>query len=92
MKLCLFNDGQCVQCGAPQINARQVCGAFTATKPGLGDRIAFGLSVVGITKERAKAVAQAVGLKDCGCEQRQQLLNELGYAIGIGTPPDKPPA
>jgi hypothetical protein len=26
-----------------------------------------------------------MGVEDCGCHQRQQLLNELGRAIGIGT-------
>jgi hypothetical protein len=31
-------------------------------------------------------VAAGLGVKDCGCQQRQQWLNELGYRIGIGTP------
>lgn len=58
---------------------------------GLGDIVAFAFASVGITKDRAQAVAQAVGLDDCGCEQRQQMLNEWGRAIGIGGPPPAAP-
>ncbi len=53
-------------------------------RPGLGDMVASGLAAVGITKERAQAVASAVGVKDCGCKKRQEKLNELGRRIGIG--------
>jgi hypothetical protein len=53
-------------------------------KPGLGDMVAAGLSAVGITKERAQAVATAVGVKDCGCKKRQEALNQLGRKLGIG--------
>jgi hypothetical protein len=82
--LCIFKGDRCVVCNAPQINARQICGSW---KPGIGDHIAAGLDAIGITKERVAAV-----LGDCGCEQRQQLLNELGNRIGIGTPPRQPSA
>lgn len=58
--------------------------AYPRAKPGLGDMVAAGLATVGITKERAQAVASAVGVKDCGCKKRQQALNELGRRIGIG--------
>lgn len=54
------------------------------SRRGLGDMVASGLAAVGITKERAQAVASAVGVKDCGCKKRQQALNELGRRIGIG--------
>jgi hypothetical protein len=54
--------------------------AYPRAKPGLGDMVAAGLSVVGITKER---VSKAVG-GDCGCSKRQEKLNELGRKIGIG--------
>ena len=47
---------------------------------GLGDMVAAGLSAVGITPERVSA---ALGVKDCGCKQRQQKLNELGRRLGI---------
>lgn len=50
---------------------------------GLGDMVAAGLSAVGITKERAQAVASAVGVKDCGCAKRQSRLNELGTKLGL---------
>ena len=58
--------------------------AYPHAKPGLGDMVASGLAAVGITKERAQAVANAVGVKDCGCAKRQAALNELGRRIGIG--------
>lgn len=74
-----------------------VCGRVvrsTAAKPptavcrgprGLGDLVADGLSAVGITKERAQAVASAVGVKDCGCKKRQAKLNAIGREwLGIG--------
>ncbi len=57
---------------------------------GLGDVVALAFATVGITKARAQAVAEAVGVKDCGCGQRQQALNEWGYAVGIGSPPRGP--
>lgn len=54
---------------------------------GLGDLVAAAFASIGITKDRAQAVANAVGVKDCGCKQRQERLNEIGYRVGIGTPP-----
>lgn len=83
---CNFADGECVNChckrSPPYPNRK--------CSPGLGDRVSLALSTVGITKARAQAVAEAVGATDCGCSQRQQALNEWGYAVGIGSPP--PPA
>ena len=74
-----------------------VCGRVvrsTAAKPptavcrgprGLGDLVTDGLARVGITKERAQAVASAVGIKDCGCAKRQAALTEFGQKyLGIG--------
>jgi hypothetical protein len=58
--------------------------AYPRAKPGLGDMVAAGLSAVGITKERAQAVAAVVGVKDCGCKKRQERLNQLGRRLGIG--------
>jgi hypothetical protein len=57
--------------------------AYPRAKPGLGDMVAAGLSAVGITKERAQAVASAVGVKDCGCRKRQAALNRLGEKLGL---------
>jgi hypothetical protein len=82
--LCTFTADRCTVCGAPRINARQVCGSW---RPGLGDRVHDALGAVGITPER---VAAALGVDDCGCEHRQQWLNEAGYAVGIGAPPTGP--
>ena len=53
--------------------------------------VADGLAAVGITKKRAQAVANAVGISDCGCEGRQQALNSVGHWMGIGTPPPADP-
>ena len=58
-------------------------GVIANCRPGLGDYVHAGLAAVGITPER---VAAALGVDDCGCEERRQTLNEWGYAIGIGTP------
>ncbi len=57
--------------------------AYPRARPGLGDMVASGLAAVGITKERAQAVANAVGVKDCGCAKRQAALNELGAKFGL---------
>jgi hypothetical protein len=49
---------------------------------------------VGVTKDRAQAVAELAGFEDCGCAKRQERLNELGRMVGIGGPPpaaDSPP-
>jgi len=58
--------------------------------PGIGDRLASALSAIGITKDFAQSAAAAAGFQDCGCDGRQQALNEFGYALGIGTPPPPP--
>lgn len=72
--------------------AYHVCStSMPAQKPGLGDIVASGLAAVGITKERAQAVASAVGVKDCGCKKRQAKLNELGHRY-LGLPPGQSPA
>ena len=46
--------------------------AYPRHRPGLGDMVASGLAAVGITKDRAQAVANAVGVSDCGCAGRQE--------------------
>lgn len=57
--------------------------AYPRARPGLGDMVASGLAAVGITKERAQAVASAVGVKDCGCAKRQAALNKLGEKLSL---------
>lgn len=54
---------------------------------GLGDIVAAGLSAIGVTKKRVQRLASSVGVKDCGCNKRQEALNALGWRIGIGEPP-----
>lgn len=58
--------------------------------PGLGDMVAAGLSSLGITKERVSVVAQAVGVQDCGCADRQNWLNQVGRTLGFGSAPPSP--
>jgi hypothetical protein len=58
---------------------------------GLGDLVAAAFASVGITKDRAQAVAELAGFEDCGCAKRQQRLNELGRMVGIGGPPPAAP-
>lgn len=81
----------------PDANACERCGGFIRPpreglrvgqticrcRAGLGDIVASGLAAVGITKERAQAVASAVGVKDCGCKKRQAALNKLGEKLGL---------
>jgi hypothetical protein len=67
-----------------QITVDETHAAYPRAKSGLGDMVAAGLSAVGITKERAQAVAAVVGVKDCGCKKRQERLNQLGRKFGIG--------
>lgn len=81
MILCVFADDRCTVCGAPRINVRQLCGTW---RPGLGDYVHAGLASVGITPER---VAAALGVEDCGCEDRREWLNKAGRAAGVGVPP-----
>jgi hypothetical protein len=47
---------------------------------GLGDRIASGLSAIGITKDR---VSRVIG-RPCGCGKRQAKLNRLGECVAKG--------
>lgn len=53
----------------------------------LGDHVAVMLAQIGITKERYRKAKELLGLKsDCGCQQRQEALNELGKAISENLP------
>lgn len=71
-------------------NRRRAERAAASAKPGLGDYVAAGLAAMGITKERAQAVASAVGVNDCGCRKRQEQMNAAG-AKYLGLPPGLPP-
>jgi len=61
-----------------------------AAPAGLGDMVAAGLDAIGITKERAQAVASAFGVSDCGCPKRQQAMNEFGAKF-LGLPAGEKP-
>ena len=92
--LCLFactdadsmHDCTCSRCGRRVRVRRLPVNTECAAAPGLGDRVASALDAVGITKERVSAVAAVVGIEDCGCAERQEWLNRVGHAVGIGTP------
>lgn len=78
----------CRVCGVRygKVVAARVCEG-EPPPPGLGDMIASTLDAVGITKERVQALASTVGIKECGCNQRQQAANEFGRKyLGIGVP------
>ncbi len=81
---CKFDNLRCIRCGATARSADARRNCDSAPRPGLGDHLERVLSAVGATKDRANAVAVAVGFHDCGCEQRQDWLNEAGLQIGIG--------
>jgi hypothetical protein len=54
---------------------------------GLGDMVASALDGVGITKDRVQALAKKVGINDCGCSRRQEMMNRFGQKyLGIGRP------
>jgi hypothetical protein len=82
---CVFrnNSDTCDRCGVPS----PWPGVPRNCRPGLGDYVHAGLSAVGITPER---VAAALGVDDCGCDERRAWLNQAGYAVGIGAPPTGP--
>jgi hypothetical protein len=72
----------CRVCGA-RVSAphvRRNCG--TSPRPGLGDRVAAGLSSIGIPKERV----EAGGGGPCGCSERQAAMNAAA-AKWLGLPP-----
>lgn len=58
--------------------------------PLLGDAIANTLAAVGITKDRADAVAKWLGASTCGCDGRQKRLNalQLWAERALGLSPD----
>lgn len=84
---------RCVLCGdaSPDQDHPHLgeCQCDRGEPRGLGDMVADTLASVGVTKDRAQAVANAFGVADCGCAKRQAALNKIGRAIGIGT---RPPA
>ena len=88
MTTCTFETAepglqQCTVCGRQSRHATtHIHAECRGPQPmGLGEMVAGGLAYVGITKER---VAALVG--GCGCDQRQEALNEWGRAVGIGLP------
>jgi hypothetical protein len=83
----LAKGGTCARCGYvlrrdyPKAPGR-MCDKQDVQSPrmGLGDYVAAGLSAVGITKPFVEAIVGG----PCGCDQRQEALNDFGRALGIG--------
>jgi len=48
-------------------------------RPGLGDAVASGLKMIGITPAR---FSRLIG-KPCGCNKRRRALNAIGRRLGI---------
>ena len=46
---------------------------------GLGDFVAAGLNKVGITKPMVEAIVGG----PCGCDERQEALNDIGRHLGL---------
>lgn len=98
----------CMECGSllriPEANDPkkiQGCrwGALTSKskhKPWLhhlGDYTAIALAQIGITKERYRKAKERLGLgSSCGCEERQEGMNQIGEAVAgkIGLQITKP--
>jgi hypothetical protein len=77
--------GKCRRCGFTLCGAkppiRRRCDV--QLKPGLGDMAASALAAVYITKERVEATVGG----PCGCDERQEAMNEFGRKwLGIGNP------
>ena len=71
---------RCRQCGdiaTRQTNRNCIMPTYGPHRPGLGDHIAVGLTMLGVTKER---YAAWLG-KPCNCQKRQEKLNRLGRYI-----------
>lgn len=72
MKTCVFDNDTCVECGAPQINARQLCGVFgpedaLTYRGGPGTELKTLLSRFGIT-----------ATPDCSCNERAANMDRRG--------------
>jgi hypothetical protein len=57
----------------------RMCDIREAPRAGLGDYVATGLANVGITKKFVEGIVGG----PCGCEERQEALNELGKGMGL---------
>lgn len=90
---CLISDSlTCIRCGRPvrARNIRRNCGEHPPAGDAggspafvmVGDAIERGLSAVGITKPLVERITRTAGKPGgCGCQQRQQWLNEAGVAV-----------
>lgn len=85
--LCDFGNPQmtCPHCGyqAKRLPTYRTCSPVIApTEVMIGDVLEKWLTSAGITKERVERLTKKVGKSGgCGCQQRQQWLNEKGVKL-----------
>lgn len=85
--LCNFDDVSmtCLQCGyqAKRLPTYRLCAPVsTPTELMIGDVLEKWLTSAGITKDRVERLTKKVGKSGgCGCQQRQQWLNEKGVKL-----------
>lgn len=72
MKLCVFGKTGCMACGAPQINARQLCGAF-----GAGDALTY-RGGAGTELKKLLAKVGLTATPDCSCNARAAEMDRQG--------------
>ena len=83
---CSFVGGRCSKCGYTLKSwmgdgVLRECGVGK----GLGDRLEYELTRMGITQDRYKEIKEKFGFPPtCGCEKRKQWLNKVGVYLGIG--------
>lgn len=71
---CDGGTARCQHCGF-SVGCRSTVFHACPPRPGLGDVVADGLAVVGITSDR---VSRLIGW-DCGCPERAAWLNDVGH-------------
>lgn len=72
MKLCVFDSGTCVSCGAAKINERQFCGRFVNENTGW-QRIPGG---PGTELKKMLARIGLTSTPSCSCNARARLMDE----------------
>ena len=84
-KLCEFGpDMTCRRCGAvaKSLPSFRVCEVLQRQLIAVGDVVASALEKIGVTKALVERVTGTQGKPGgCGCQQRQNTLNKVGYVV-----------
>lgn len=72
MRTCRFEHGACTACGAPRINALQLCGVF-----GPGDALTY-RGGPGTELKKLLAKAGLAASPDCSCNERAAEMDRRG--------------